>query len=487
MDWTQTVNDIYQQELGRQADPSGMASFTNLLNQGMTGEQMRAALRNSPEGVAKYGAPAPSAPAPVSMYGDDPRFDPSQGSYVTIDADAGGVWQPITVGAPVGQYVTTNADAGGQFVENTAAERAAMNAQLEADRQAQIQAAAAYLASNPLPISGNQIATRYGERDISTFRPIVQPGQPVTGSTPTQLVDPQTNMPVFLSDPNNPYSFTYDNTGTPAVGGTLEQQAAMFRPLENKGVFGTIGGDLLEGIKDPYFRNFAIAAAAMAAAAALAPAAGAAGAGTTAGGAGATAFPVSMGGAAGAGGFGSTLSALGATGAEAAAGFGSVGSALGAGAVGTGLTGLGSTMGGAGSALGATAAPSASTLGSLFSKGADVLAGPYGSLIKGGLTLGGLAAASALKPKTDTSGAGGAGMSAEELSAIVALMPSMVGQYTSQAGQGGMGLPTGGYNPSMDTSMANLFPGFSLPTQGPFYGAGRFGENYNPAPMTTLV
>jgi hypothetical protein len=103
------------------------------------------------------------------------------------------------------------------------------------------------------------------------------------------------------------------------------------------------------------------------------------------------------------------------------------------------------------------------------------------------LTLGGLAAASALKPKTDTSGAGGAGMSAEELNAIVALMPSMVGQYTSQAGQGGMGLPTGGYNPNMDTSMANLFPGFSLPTQGPFYGAGRFGENYNPAPMTTLV
>jgi hypothetical protein len=405
---------------------------------------------------------------------EDPRFAPSQGQYVTIDADAGGVWQPITVGAPVGQYVTTNADAGGQWVDNSAAERAAMNAQLEADRQAQMQAAAAYIASNPLPISGNQIATQYGERDISTFRPILQPGQTATGSTPTQLIDPQTNMPVFLSNPNDPYSFTYDNTGTPAIGGTLEQQAAMFRPLENKGVFGTIGGDLLEGIKDPYFRNFAIAAAAMAAAAALAPAA-AGSVGTTAGGAGATAFPVNLGstittsgglggaGAAGAGGFGATLTGLGATGAEAAAGFGSVGSAL------------------------AAAAPAASTLGSLFSKGADVLAGPYGSLIKGGLTLGGLAAASALKPKTDTSGAGGAGMSAEELNAVVALMPSMVGQYTSQVGQGGMGLPTGGYNPSMDTSMANLFPGFTLPTQGPFYGAGRFGENYNPAPMTTLV
>jgi hypothetical protein len=170
-----------------------------------------------------------------------------------------------------------------------------MNARLEADRQAQMQAAAAYIASNPLPISGNQIATQYGERDISTFRPIVQPGQAVTGSTPTQLVDPQTNMPVFLSDPANPYSFTYDNTGTPAVGGTLEQQAAMFRPLENKGVFGTIGGDLLEGIKDPYFRNFAIAAAAMAAAAALAPAAAGSVGGTTAGGSGAVAYPINFG------------------------------------------------------------------------------------------------------------------------------------------------------------------------------------------------
>ena len=414
-------------------------------------------------------------------YYEDPRFDSSQGTYVTYDGDAGGVWEPLTVGAPRSEFVTTDYESGaGYYLENTPEQQAAINAQMEADRQAQLQAAAAYVAANPLPVSGNQIATPYGERNVSLFNPIVQPGQAVTGSTPTQLVDPNSGMPVFLSNPNDPFSFTYDNTGTPAIGGTLEQQAALYRPIENKGVFGTLGGDLLEGIKDPYFRNFAIAAASMAAAAALAPAA----AGTT----GATSLPVNLGSTitTGGGGFGSTLTGLGATGAEAAAGFGSVGGALGAGAAGTGLTGLGTTMGGAGTALGATA-PTASTLSQLFSKGADVLAGPYGSLIKGGLTLGGLAAASALKPKTDTSGAGGAGMSAEELNAIVALMPSMVGQYTSQAGQAGTGLPTGGYNPSMDTSMANLFPGFSLPTQGPFYGAGRFGENYNPSPVTSLV
>lgn len=61
-DWTQTVNDIYQQEFGRQADPSGMASFTNLLNQGLTGEQMREALRTSAEGQSRGLSPAPVAP-----------------------------------------------------------------------------------------------------------------------------------------------------------------------------------------------------------------------------------------------------------------------------------------------------------------------------------------------------------------------------------------------------------------------------------------
>jgi hypothetical protein len=438
---------------------------------------------------------------------EDPRFAASQGQYVTVNADAGGVWQPITVGAPVGQYVTTNADAGGQWVDNSAAEQAAMNARLEADRQAQLQAAAAYVAANPLPVSGNQIATQYGERDVSLFKPIVQPGQTVTGATPTQLIDPATNMPVFLSNPNDPFSFTYDNTGTPAIGGTLEQQAALYRPIENKGVFGTLGGDLLEGIKDPYFRNFAIAAAAMAAAAALAPAAGGSVGGSTAGGAGATAYPIDFsstittsGGLGGAtGGAAGGLSA----GSSTAGGFlGGAGEIL-PGAVGTGGGTLGATgvagstaggfLGGSGDILAGAAGSGGGSLGAaglglgeIGSAISGALSGPYGSLIKGGLTLGGLAAADALKPKVD-SASGTSGLTSAELQAMVAAMPSMIGQYTSQAGQGGMGLPTGGYNPSVNQALANLFPGFSLPTQGPFYGAGRFGENYNPAPMTTLV
>jgi hypothetical protein len=404
---------------------------------------------------------------------EDPRYSSSQGQWVTIDADAGGVWQPITVGAPVGQYETINADAGGQWVENSPAQMAAINAQLEADRQAKLQQAAAYVASNPLAISGNQIATPYGNQNVSMFRPLVEQGQAVTGSTPTQLIDPATGMPVYLSNPNDPYSYTYDVTGTPARGGTLEQQAALFRPVSDKGVFGTIGGDLLSAVKDPYFHNFLAAAAAMGGAAALAPASGAVG--------GAQAFPVSLGGsAAGTGGLGASLTALGPTSTSAAAGFGSIGSALGAGATGASLTGLGATGAGAASAFGSTAAPSASTFANLLSRGAQALSGSYGDLIKGGLTLGGLAAASALAPKSGTE-AGTQGFSNEELQAIVSMMPSAMGQYLSNA-KGGV--PGAGGAP---VSMAELFPGFSLPTTGE-YGAGRFGVGYAPtAPTVGLV
>jgi hypothetical protein len=58
--WEQTVNDIYQQTFGRQADAGGMASFTAALNAGMTGEQMRATLVSSPEGQAMGLSPAPT-------------------------------------------------------------------------------------------------------------------------------------------------------------------------------------------------------------------------------------------------------------------------------------------------------------------------------------------------------------------------------------------------------------------------------------------
>jgi hypothetical protein len=212
---------------------------------------------------------------------EDPRYDSSQGRWVTYDADAGAVWEPLTVAAPLGQYVGTG-DAGGQWQEYSPEERAAVAARQEADRLSTLQGASAYLAQNPLGLSGDQIDTRYGQRDVSYFNPLAKEGEAITGATLTQMIDPLTKAPVFLSNPNDPQSYTYENTGTPAIGGTLEQQAALYRPVENKGVFGTLGGDLLSAVKDPYFLKFAAAAAAMAGGAAFA-AQGAGGAGAAGG------------------------------------------------------------------------------------------------------------------------------------------------------------------------------------------------------------
>lgn len=192
---------------------------------------------------------------------EDPRFSSSQGEYVG-SGDSGGEFVPLSYATPYGYY-QNDGDSDGQYIEYSPEERAAIAAQMQADRRANLDQASAYLAVNPLGLSGDQIATRFGERDISMFRPIASDGQPITGSTPTQLIDPISNMPVYLSDPNDPTSYTYDNTGTPAIGGTLEQQAAMYRPIEDKGVFGTLGGDLLSAVKDPYFHKFLAATAAI--------------------------------------------------------------------------------------------------------------------------------------------------------------------------------------------------------------------------------
>jgi hypothetical protein len=124
--------------------------------------------------------------------------------------------------------------------------------------------------------------------------------------------------------------------------------------------------------------------------------------------------------------------------------------------------------------------PAGGVLGSLQSL---IPEGATGSLIKGGLTLGGLAAAQALAPKPSTTGTGSQNLSAEQLQAIVAGMPSAMGNYLNMANtpySGGVGVPG-----SANQNLVNLFPGFSLPTAGPFYGAGRFGDYYAPQAAST--
>jgi len=63
-----TITILYQQELGRDPDPDGMASWLNHARYGMTGDGIRAALHDSPEGVAyRARPPAPPAPPPPSV------------------------------------------------------------------------------------------------------------------------------------------------------------------------------------------------------------------------------------------------------------------------------------------------------------------------------------------------------------------------------------------------------------------------------------
>ena len=211
-------------------------------------------------------------------YSEDPRYAASQGRFVG-SGDAGGTFQALDVATPLGRYVGQGGDSGDTYQEYTSEERAQIASQNEADRQYRYQAAQAAMGNSPLSVNNNQIQTQYGDRDVSLFNPLAQAGSPVTGDTRTQLYS--NGMPVFLSDPNNPTSFTTSDTGIPALGGTVAQEAMMYREAPQNGVFGTIGGDFRNAAKDPYFHKFLAAAAAMATAGATLPLDSLAAAGTT--------------------------------------------------------------------------------------------------------------------------------------------------------------------------------------------------------------
>jgi hypothetical protein len=282
---------------------------------------------------------------------------------------------------------------------------------------------------------------------------ILQAGQAATAATPVQMVDAE-GVRLYLRDANDPQSVTYTNTGIPAIAGTLGESA--YRPVENRGPLGTIGSDFAGAARDPAFWKFLASAAALGTGAYLAPALEGAGAV-------ATAFPVEMGGLLPA----TELGAAGATGATAA-----------------GLGGYAGTGAGEFIAADAAASAAAANPGFLASIEAALPAGAMGSLIKGGLTLGGLAALSALAPKQGGGSTGGTpSLSADQLNAIVSSMPSAMGNYLSMASNPfGYG---GGTIDSANANLANLFPNFSLPTTGPFYGAGRFGDAYAPQAAST--
>lgn len=223
------------------------------------------------------------------------------------------------------------------------------------------------------------ILTRSGIKDVSSFNPIVKPGEKITADTPIQQVDEEGVL--LFSDGEG---VTRRNTGVPAIGGTVGDQAYM-REIKNSGVFGTIGGDLLSAAKDPAFHKFLAAAAAITGGGlALNSMYGVGGLG-----AGAVASPISLGGAI-------PATELGAAG-VGTAGAGAAGGAAGggAGAVGTGsLTagitpssvaafeaGLPATMADIGGLAGAGITPlKALQIASLARSGLGALAGGLGKV-----------------------------------------------------------------------------------------------------------
>jgi hypothetical protein len=303
---------------------------------------------------------------------------------------------------------------------------------------------------------------------------ILKPGETATASTPVQMVNEE-GLRLYLRDANDPTSVTTAITGIPAIAGTLGESA--YRPVEQKGgIFGTIGSDFAGAAKDPAFWKFLASAAAITGGGLLANAAiGApAAAGATGGMSAAEAIAAAAQGGLGAEfGVQGALGGLSGLGAPAAAGGMSAAEAIAAAAEG----GLGAEFGVQG-ALGGTPSLWESIVAALPAGAAD-------SLVKGGLTLGGLAALSALAPKQGGGGSTGGtpSLSADQLKAIVSTMPSAMGQYMSLAGNPyGYG---GGTIDSANANLANLFPGFSLPTAGPYFGAGRFGDYYAPQALPT--
>ena len=287
----------------------------------------------------------------------------------------------------------------------------------------------------------------------SSMNAILKPGEVPTVNTPVQMVDAE-GVRLYLRDANDPQSVTYTNTGIPAIAGTLGESA--YRPVEDRGPLGTIGSDFAGMAKDPAFWKFLASAAAITGGGLLANAA------IGAPGSVATAFPVA------------DAALLPATelGAAGAIGGMSPAEALAA-----------ASQGGLGAEFGVQGALAANP-GLMASLEAMLPAGAMGSLIKGGLTLGGLAALSALAPKASSGGSSSTPtLNADQLKAIVSSMPSAMGQYVSMASNPyGYG---GGTIDSANANLANLFPNFSLPTTGPFYGAGRFGDYYAPQAAST--
>ena len=159
------------------------------------------------------------------------------------------------------------------------------------------------------------VYTSAGVVPVESLNPLIRPGERITADTPVQEVG-EDGAKLYLRDPLDPESKTYENTGIPSIAGTVAQQG--FVPQRNSNPFSTFGSDIAGMLRDPAFHKFLAGAAAITGGGlALNSMYGVGGLGS-----GAVASPVSLGGAipatelgAGAAGTGGVGSVVGPTGA----------------------------------------------------------------------------------------------------------------------------------------------------------------------------
>lgn len=115
------------------------------------------------------------------------------------------------------------------------------------------------------------LLTRDGIFDVNSFNPIVKEGEKITAQTARQATNEEGQL-LFL-DANGEQ--TTRPTGVPAVGGMVGDASYMNAPRHGGGVFGDIGYDFREMVKDKNLQKgamiAALAAAAIASGGALAP------------------------------------------------------------------------------------------------------------------------------------------------------------------------------------------------------------------------
>jgi hypothetical protein len=103
------------------------------------------------------------------------------------------------------------------------------------------------------------LLTRQGIFDINSFNPIYKEGEKITADTARQATNEEGQLLFLDADGNQ----TTRPTGVPAIGGTVGDAAYMKKPRSGGGVFGDIGADFRDMVKDPQFHKFLLTAAAI--------------------------------------------------------------------------------------------------------------------------------------------------------------------------------------------------------------------------------